>query len=201
MKKLTKNAISLSFRGMLERMPFDKITVSALVKECGINHNTFYYYYQDIYQLLDEWITQTLGRYTQESRSGGLEKGIRDLLHKCREQRTIVYHIFDSLSRDHLERYLFSSTDDMLYRHIRQQVAGKQITEQQLQSIANFCRYALIGYFLRFLWDSMEDDIDQSVKNLSLMFRGFITQSIEQFACPDLAFPATNRTDGSNQTI
>ena len=58
MKKLTKNAISLSFGGMLERMPFDKITVSALVKECGINHSTFYYYYQDIYQLLDEWITQ-----------------------------------------------------------------------------------------------------------------------------------------------
>ena len=82
MKKLTKEAISRSFETMLDKMPFDKITVSALVKECGINHNTFYYYYQDIYQLLNEWITQKLGKYAQNDTADDLEEGIKALLHQ-----------------------------------------------------------------------------------------------------------------------
>lgn len=182
MKKLTKNAISSSFENMLERMPFDKITVSALVKECGINHNTFYYHYQDIYQLLNEWITQKLGKYAQDGTADDLEEGIRALLLSCRLHRNTIYHIFDSLSREHLERYLFSCADDILYRFVCREAAGKQITQEQLQNIANFCRYALTGFFLRFLWDDMQADIEKSVDSLSLMFRGFISQSIERFS-------------------
>ena len=49
----TKKAIMRTFQQMLEEMPFDKITVSALVRRCEISSNTFYYHYQDIYALLD----------------------------------------------------------------------------------------------------------------------------------------------------
>ena len=38
---------------MLAEMPFYKITVSALVKRAGISPNTFYYHYEDIYDLLE----------------------------------------------------------------------------------------------------------------------------------------------------
>lgn len=192
MKKLTKEAISRSFETMLDKMPFDKITVSALVKECGVNHNTFYYYYQDIYQLLNEWITQKLGKYAQNDTADDLEEGIKALLHSCQLHKKTIYHIFDSLSRDHLERYLFSCADDILYRFICHQANGKEITEDQLQNIASFCRYALTGFFLRFLWDGMQADVEQSINALSPMFRGFIAQSIKQFACPDLESPAAN---------
>ena len=39
---------------MLAEMPFYKITVSALVKRAGISPNTFYYHYEDIYDLLEK---------------------------------------------------------------------------------------------------------------------------------------------------
>ena len=39
---------------LLEKKPFDKITVTDIVETCGINRNTFYYYYSDIYDLLEE---------------------------------------------------------------------------------------------------------------------------------------------------
>ena len=54
----TKKAIMRTFQQMLEEMPFDKITVSALVRRCEISSNTFYYHYQDIYSVL-EWIVET----------------------------------------------------------------------------------------------------------------------------------------------
>lgn len=49
----TKKLIMTTFQEMLAEIPFDKITVSALVKRAGVSPNTFYYHYQDIYALLD----------------------------------------------------------------------------------------------------------------------------------------------------
>lgn len=41
----TKKMIMTTFGEMLEEMPFDKITVAALVKRAGVSPNTFYYHY------------------------------------------------------------------------------------------------------------------------------------------------------------
>lgn len=54
MSMLTMKTIMQTFSEMIEEMPFDKITVLALVKRCEINHNTFYYHFQDLYELLDK---------------------------------------------------------------------------------------------------------------------------------------------------
>lgn len=52
MALLTQKAILSTFEEMLYEMPFDKISVTALVKRCGVSSNTFYYHYQDIFMLL-----------------------------------------------------------------------------------------------------------------------------------------------------
>ena len=54
----TKKLIMSTFQEMLEELPFDKITVAALVKRAGISPNTFYYHYQDIYALLGAWFRE-----------------------------------------------------------------------------------------------------------------------------------------------
>ena len=54
MAKFTKAAIAQSFMKLLNKQTFDKITVKDIVDDCGINRNTFYYNYSDIYALVDE---------------------------------------------------------------------------------------------------------------------------------------------------
>lgn len=56
MAQYTKKAILHTFQQMLERTPFDRITVSAIVAKCEISSNTFYYHFRDIYDLLDSWL-------------------------------------------------------------------------------------------------------------------------------------------------
>ena len=62
MARLTERAIMTAFGDMLEEMPFDKITVAALVRRAGISSNTFYYHYSDIYALLGAWLRTVLTR-------------------------------------------------------------------------------------------------------------------------------------------
>ena len=55
MALLTQGAIMNAFTAMLEEMPFDKITVTALVRRAGVSSNTFYYHYDDIYAVAEDY--------------------------------------------------------------------------------------------------------------------------------------------------
>ena len=50
----TKRALSRSLKRQLSTRTLDKITVKDIVEDCGVNRQTFYYYFRDIYDLL-EW--------------------------------------------------------------------------------------------------------------------------------------------------
>ena len=56
MAKFTKKAIMDCFLNMLKRKNIDRVTVTDICEECGINRNTFYYYFSDIYDVLDSLI-------------------------------------------------------------------------------------------------------------------------------------------------
>ena len=42
---------------LMRRKPFSKITVSELIKTCNVNRKTFYYHFEDIYDLL-KWMLE-----------------------------------------------------------------------------------------------------------------------------------------------
>lgn len=50
----TKNMLAETLLSLLEKKPISKITVSEIVTLCNINRKTFYYHFQDVYDLL-EW--------------------------------------------------------------------------------------------------------------------------------------------------
>ena len=80
MANFTQDAILKTFSDLLEASPFEKITVSTLIRECNISRNTFYYHYPDIYALLDDWISKSLGKYSALEDDGSWQenmKGVR----------------------------------------------------------------------------------------------------------------------------
>ena len=52
MANFTRNAIKSSFLKLLNERPLSKITVKDIVSDCGVNRNTFYYYFEDRVELL-----------------------------------------------------------------------------------------------------------------------------------------------------
>lgn len=147
MTQFTKKAIINTFGEMLYEMPFDKITVSALVKRCGISPNTFYYHYSDIYDLLECWMTERTGDYAVNSGNEKWSDVVKEFLLVCKKNSRIIYHIFESLSRDSLEKYLFSATNSAMYEFICQRAVGHNVPEKRLREITEICRYSFVGFF------------------------------------------------------
>ena len=51
----TKQAIAESLKHLLLRKPITKITINDITEDCGISRMTFYYHFNDIYDLV-EWV-------------------------------------------------------------------------------------------------------------------------------------------------
>lgn len=58
MASKAKTAIVASFLKLVNSEPLDKITVTAVVEDCGISRQTFYYHFNDIEEML-RWSFET----------------------------------------------------------------------------------------------------------------------------------------------
>ena len=52
---VTKNALAASMKKLMRMRPFEKISVSDICNDCGINRKSFYYHFRDKYDLVN-WI-------------------------------------------------------------------------------------------------------------------------------------------------
>ena len=95
--QLTKRALAESLKALLAQKPLSKITISDITAHCGMNRMTFYYHFQDIYDLID-WICQEEGGRALQGRKDyrTWQEGFTALCHAVIENRTFiegVYHL------------------------------------------------------------------------------------------------------------
>lgn len=175
MALLTQKAILSTFEEMLQEMPFDKITVSVLVKRCGVSGNTFYYHYQDIYALLDAFLSKKLEeiRNSIDANSDWTVE-TKAVLLLCQKNPKVIEHILCSLSRDQLEQYIFTHTEDIFNKKIRSRTEDSNLTDEQIMRIASFCRYSFVGMFLKKNWDHFRGDINAEVDQMAVLFDTFV---------------------------
>ena len=73
----TKQYIADHLNALLKRMQLEDITVKALVEDCQISRQTFYYHFQDLMDVIQWSIHQALDRSLQKSlQAGSLEEAI-----------------------------------------------------------------------------------------------------------------------------
>ena len=68
MSQTTKRALAQSLKRLMAQKPLSKITIADITEDCGINRMTFYYHFQDIYDLI-EWICMEEGSQAIQGRT------------------------------------------------------------------------------------------------------------------------------------
>ena len=173
MANYTIKLIMQNFEEMLVEMPFSKVTVSALVERCGISSNTFYYHFQDIYGLLDRWITSKADKYINLSdENQDWTKCLKDVLKAMQRNSKMIYHIWDAIPKERLEHFIFGFVQDWFYKETKRRLKDTEVSDNFIQGIAGFYCYTILGFVLKFLWDHMRADVDQAVDRLSSIFKG-----------------------------
>lgn len=181
MSQLTKKAIAESFIKLVNEMPFDKITVKDIVEDCGVNRNTFYYHYQDIYALVREIFEAETAKvlestFEYDSWQEAFLQGTVFAL----ENRRGIYHIYNSMKRKEIEDYLYTVTGKIMADFVKKQAAGMHVKEEDIHLIAHFYECALVGMVLRWLDGGMKDDPEYLIRRMGTLVEGNIRTMLER---------------------
>ena len=173
MSHLTDKAIKAAFMKLLEEQPFEKITVKDIVEECGINRNTFYYHFQDIYALLQEILDEETEKSLKSSQEYlTWQDGILQAISFALENKKALYHIYNSVNRVRIEKYLHSVVGKIMKEYAIRQAAGIRVSEEDISMVAAFYQCALVGMLLGWLDDGMKADPEEIVHRLGIMLEG-----------------------------
>ena len=181
MANYTKKAIFNAFEELLLEKPFDKITVSAIVSKSEISANTFYYHFQDIYDLLDHWLDKKKELFIGQAKaSDSWEDTLKVFLHTMQDNPKLIYHISNSITRERLERYVFTSIESQFRDYIDKKVPYSNMSDDTRRLMTGFCCYSFLGYLLKFLWINMQTDVDTSVDDLSILIHGALEAMVQK---------------------
>ena len=140
----TKKAIMETFLHLTEKKPLEKITIRDLVDECGINRNTFYYYFQDIYAVLEEYCDLSINSLAQENSPQALLCGLLRLSADFSKAHPRAAKMLAfSLGHEGLDRYLGSRLQPVLRECILKNTQNAPST-----TLLHFLRHAVIGLCL-----------------------------------------------------
>lgn len=173
----TNKAIIETFEEMLDEMPFEKITVSSLAKRCEISPNTFYYHYEDIYDLLEKWFAIKREEWIDIH---DWKKSLKRMADSCKANMKRFYHIYNSLSRNYLERMIFRYEKDVIAEYFDTMFKDKNVSEDKKNEITDFVLFGLTGAFLKFVWNDMKEDTDKFVDSIAELIDGYVTYAVNK---------------------
>ena len=117
-RELTKILLAESFKELLIKGSFDKITIKMITDQAGVIRPTFYNYFQDKYEVM-EWLLETeVFQHIREMTEDGMEREAIYLLFRKMEKDRIYYQkAFEATGQNGFEEILETAElySEMLY--------------------------------------------------------------------------------------
>lgn len=171
-----------AFLELLERKSLDKITVKDIIETAEINRNTFYYYYENVFDLLD-----AIFEYEGQEFANGFHENSTFYDEYSRaasifvNHKTAIFHIYNSKSKDVLQKYLEQAVSLFVERFVRISAEGRNLTEDGVNYITLFYTYAIVGKTLHWIEKGMPYDKNNIMKTISGSFEATIDTMIVDY--------------------
>ena len=182
MSQVTKRALEASLKNLLLKKPLSKITINDITEDCGINRMTFYYHFKDIYDLV-EWSCLEDAKKALEGKKTyeTWQQGFYQIFEAVLENKPFIINVYRSVSREHVENYLFRLTYDLLIGVVNERSQGMNVREDDKEFIAGFYKYAFVGTMLDWVKNDMKEDPKQIIDRLSTLMSGNVSAALERF--------------------
>ena len=183
MSNLTKIALAGALKDQLMHKSLEKITITELTNACGLNRMTFYYHFQDIYELA-EW---SLTYETSKALEGKLtaltwQEGLHDLFDLVIENRQYIDGLLHPSTREHLETYINHLTDAFFLEILNELSQGMSLSKEDEEFIAAFYRHAFVGMIIDWIMSGMKEAPAKVIRKLQLIIEGNLQAAIKRFA-------------------
>lgn len=170
----TKKALAASLKKFMKQKPLSKITVSQLISDCNVNRKTFYYHFEDIYDLL-KWTLEeeAIEVVKQYDLLVDYQEVITFVMDYVEENQHILNCAYDSLGREGMKRFLYADFIGILSTLIGgiEQQENIHADAEFKQFLCEFYTEALSGILISWFHDSKGRDRDKTIQDILLILR------------------------------
>lgn len=116
---MTKRLMAQSLKKYMAKKPLAKISVREITEDSGVNRQTFYYHFEDIYDMVN-WMYQEEAVKLIEGLEGVLlwQDGILQLLQYIEENKEICLCTLNSLGHQHLKRFFYDDVHAIIEKTV-----------------------------------------------------------------------------------
>ena len=179
MSAFTEKAIVDAFVSLLNEHPLDKITVKNIIDKCGVNRSTFYYYFVDIYDLINKIFEYETGKIVNKhSEYESWADGIKEAMSFAIDNKKAIYHVYKSVSRERLNKYLNEVCDSIFMEVVSSQAEGSNAGPEDIRLVTDIYKYTLIGLVFKWLEEGMITEPGEIIDKLAYLFDGNIHEML-----------------------
>ncbi len=182
MSNMTKRMLAFSLRKLLSKTTLDNITIQDITDGAEVSRKTFYYHFQDIYDLM-EW---TLNDDAQRFLKGGVlsmgwKDGLGELIRSMQEEnRMLVLNAYRSLGPETLGRYIIAIIEPLMNSTIDHLSGSENLSESDRKFTVHLYSYGLVGLLLGWIHNDMQFDEDMSLERIDRFFTTSLPSWINQ---------------------
>lgn len=181
MSNLTKKALLAAFGELIEEKPFNKITITDLTKKCGLNRMTFYYHFDDIYELMIWGLESQMLEASRDCINyENWKTGYLRVFYFALERKTYIKKIFQTIEQEHLEHYLNKIVERMVLAVIEDKCGCNMLSEDDKLFTAQTCAYVLVGILVSWVSRGMKEAPEIMVRRTGRLLDGMIDRAINE---------------------
>ena len=181
MSDITKHALAASLKKLLAEKPIDKITVKDIVEDCGVNRHTFYYHFQDIYELIEWFMYDEAEHILGNHKTFDTWKdGFHDLYSYLQQNKNIVMNAYNSNYRNYLEKYIVSLVRPYIAEFLRISSEGMDITDEKLDFAADTYTFGIVSLSMDWIANDMSARYENSMTFFLDLLDGSMKYTLEK---------------------
>ncbi len=171
MRQKTETMLCVAFMELLKKYPFSKITIQKLAGQCGVNRQTFYYHFDNIYDLMSKAFEYELVHESRIYEAVTWEYVMSSFLQWMKDNRVIIRNILTNAELPYLKRAIYP----LVARSISCGYISKQDTKvlerQQDDFCINFLTMGITQYILEWVERDFRESIEDIVEHLSWLLQ------------------------------
>lgn len=180
---LTKTALANSLKALMAVKPLPKISVREIVENCGLNRQTFYYHFQDVYDLL-EWIVNQEVVTTMKENDNFLSwhEAAIYLLKYIQNNESLTLCILHSVNRESIKRYFYKDAFSICTSFLTEKAKGIDISQRDFQYITHFYSVSFAALLEDWVMNGMKRSPEEVIGILDQIVSGTAIQALDRFA-------------------
>lgn len=168
----TKRLLAASLKTLMKNKPLEKISIRELTDHANMNRQTFYYHFEDIYDLLKWTFQQEALQFLDVPESTSVWKeGLLQLFNYLDENREFCICALRSLGRGHLKRFFYSDIHRIFGRVIKEFGEKTNAAEEYMAFLTHFYTLSLAGLVESWLLGEMDQTPEEIIEMINIFIQ------------------------------